>query len=34
MPQYRVTSPDTGKTYTVTAPEGSTPAQLKAKVDQ
>lgn len=32
MPQYRVTSPDTGKTYTVTAPEGASAAQLKAKV--
>lgn len=32
MPKYQITSPDTGKTYTVTAPDGTSPAQLKARI--
>lgn len=32
MPKYKVKSPETGKTYIIVAPEGSTPADLKARV--
>lgn len=32
MPTYTVVSPDSGKTYEVEAPDGATPAEIKARV--